>query len=165
MYTVNPTLFLNLRYGLNRRKVVRTPFSTGFDFTQLGFPAVIKPVAQLQALEFPRFDVNSFSSLGQETFNDLVIAPTTHSFDTNVTKILARHTFKFGTDIRREALDVLNPPNPTGSFTINTTGTNSLTATGGNAVASLLLGQVNAFTIDIQRQLLQERAHIAELAA
>ena len=34
--------------------------------------------------------------------------------------------------------------------------------TSGNAVASLLLGQVNAFTFDIQNQVLQERAHIAE---
>ena len=32
----------------------------------------------------------------------------------------------------------------------------------GNALASLLLGQVNAFTFDIQKQVLQERAHIAE---
>jgi len=34
--------------------------------------------------------------------------------------------------------------------------------TAGNAVASLLLGQVNAFSIDIQKQALQARAHIAE---
>jgi hypothetical protein len=32
----------------------------------------------------------------------------------------------------------------------------------GNALASLLLGQVNAFTIDIQKQVIQPRAHIAE---
>ena len=68
-----------------------------------------------------------------------------------------------GTDIRREALDVLNPPNPTGSFGFNTTGTNSPAVSGsGNALASLLLGQVNAFTIDIQKNVIQPRAHIAE---
>jgi hypothetical protein len=83
-------------------------------------------------------------------------------FTTSVTEYLdtfsmvrGRHTIKFGTDIRREALDVVNPPNPTGSFTFNTSGT-------GNSVASLLLGQVNAFSIDIQNQALLERAHIAE---
>jgi TonB dependent receptor len=69
--------------------------------------------------------------------------------------VRGRHTIKFGVDLRREALDVTNPPNPTGAFTINTSGT-------GNAIASLLLGQVNAFTIDIQKKVLQERAHIAE---
>lgn len=90
-------------------------------------------------------------------------------FTTSVTEYLdtlsmvrGRHTIKFGFDIRREALDVLNPPNPTGSFTVNTTGTNSSSGTGGNALASLLLGQVNAFSIDIQSKTIQERAHIAE---
>ena len=74
-----------------------------------------------------------------------------------------RHTLKFGADIRREALDALNPPNPTGSFAFTTTGTNRSTVTGsGNALASLLLGQVNAFTIDIQKSVIQPRAHIAE---
>src|SRR6185312_4012895 len=38
----------------------------------------------------------------------------------------------------------------------------SSTATGGNALASMLLGQVNAFSIDIQKTMLRERAHIAE---
>ena len=35
-------------------------------------------------------------------------------------------------------------------------------AVSGNALASLLLGQVNAFTIDIQQHAIQPRAHIAE---
>ena len=84
LYTINPTLFVNVRYGLNRKTNVRTPFSTGFDFTQLGFSPNIKAVAD--ALEFPRFDINGLSSLGQETFNDLVILQTTHTFNANVTK-------------------------------------------------------------------------------
>src|SRR6185369_1645830 len=42
-------------------------------------------------------------------------------------------------------------------------GTNSSAITGsGNALASLLLGQVNAFTIDVQKNVIQPRAHIAE---
>jgi hypothetical protein len=57
-------------------------------------------------------------------------------------------------DLRHQTLDVLNPQNPTGSFTFN--------ALTGNAVASLLLGQVSDFTIDIQQDTLQERANIAE---
>lgn len=43
-------------------------------------------------------------------------------------------------------------------FAFNTAGT-------GNSLASLLLGQVDAFGIDIQAQALQERAHIAEFFA
>src|SRR5207249_4143734 len=91
-------------------------------------------------------------------------------FTTSITELLntvtivrGRHTIKFGTDIRREALDVLNPANPTGAFSFTTTGTNNpAVANSGNAFASLLLGQVNSFTIDIQNHVIQERAHIAE---
>ena len=39
--------------------------------------------------------------------------------------VRGRHTIKFGTDIRREALDIVNPANPTGSYAFTTTGTNS----------------------------------------
>jgi hypothetical protein len=46
-----------------------------------------------------------------------------------------RHKVKFGTDIRREALDNLTPPNPTGFYAFTTTGTN-LSASRG-AVAPL----------------------------
>ena len=59
-----------------------------------------------------------------------------------------RHTFRFGTDLRREAMDIVNPANPTGSYAFTTTGTDSSTGAGGSALASLLLGQVNAFSID-----------------
>ena len=38
-------------------------------------------------------------------------------------RVHGRHTIKFGTDIRREALDILTPPNPTGSYGFTTTGT------------------------------------------
>jgi hypothetical protein len=69
-------------------------------------------------------------------------------------------------DIRRESLDVVQPPNPAGSYTFNTTGTNKLGVAGsGNSLASFLLGQVGAFSIDVQRRQLQERANIAEFFA
>ena len=144
VYTVNPTFFLNVRYGLNRRLVKHSPFSTGFDITQLGFPAPVKQVAALQALEFPRIDVNSLSSLGQATFTDLIIAPTTHSFDTNVTKILSRHTLKFGTDYRKLMLNFLQFGQPSGQYSSTQLWTqldpNQGSSTAGFGLASLLIG-------------------------
>src|ERR1019366_27260 len=110
----------------------------------------------------PIFTVTGFQQIGPTTAAN-------SNFETSVTEYLdtlswvhGRHTFKFGTDLRREALDIVGPPNPTGSYAFTTTGTNSATGTGGNALASLMLGQVNAFSIDIQKQALRERAHIAE---
>ena len=141
-YTVDPTLIVTLRYGLNRRTAKRTPFSTGFDFTQLGFPASLKSVAD--ALEFPRFDINGVSSLGQENFNDLVIAPTTHSFNTNVTKTLTQHTLKFGMDYRKLMLNFLQLSQPSGQYSFNQGWTqrdpNQASGTAGFGLASLLIG-------------------------
>ncbi|MBO0719837.1 MAG: TonB-dependent receptor [Blastocatellia bacterium] len=149
VYTVSPTLFLNARYGFNRRTAKRTPFSAGFDITQLGFPAAIKQVAQ--AGEFPRFDVSGFSSLGQETFNDLVIAPTTHSFNVNVTKTLPRHTFKLGMDYRKLMLNFLQLGQPSGQYSFQPTWTqrdpNQGSNTEGFALASLLIGVPNSGVI------------------
>jgi carboxypeptidase family protein/TonB-dependent receptor-like protein len=149
VFTVNPTLFLNARYGLSRRTSKRTPFSAGFDFTQLGFPSTLKSVAD--ALEFPRFDVNGLSSLGQETFNDLVIAPTTHSFNTNVTKLLSRHTFKFGMDYRKLMLNFLQLSQPSGQYSFQPLWTqrdpNQGSSTAGFGLASMLLGVPNNGTL------------------
>ena len=142
LYTFNPTLFLNVRYGLGRRTAKRIPFSTGFDFTQLGFPTALKTVAD--ALEFPRFDINGVSSLGQETFNDLIIAPTTHSFNVNVTKTFTRHTFKFGMDYRKLMLNFTQLSQPAGQYTFNQSWTqrvfNSGSGTAGFGFATFLLG-------------------------
>jgi hypothetical protein len=114
-----------------------------------------RDLKQTSASILPTYIVAGFQQIGP--------TPAANSkFTTSVTEILdtftlvrGSHTIKFGADIRREALDVLGPPNPRGAFAFTAAGS-------GNALASLLLGQVNAFTIDIQKQLIQPRAHIAE---
>ncbi|MFN0120814.1 MAG: TonB-dependent receptor domain-containing protein, partial [Blastocatellia bacterium] len=149
LYTVNPTLFLNVRYGLNRRTSVRTPFSTGYDFTKLGFSPAIKGIAD--ALEFPRFDVNALSSLGQETFNDLGIYQTTHTFNTNVTKTFTRHTIKAGMDYRKLMINFLQLGQPSGQYSFNQAWTqrdpNQGATTAGFGLASLLIGTPASGTV------------------
>ncbi len=157
-WSISPNLLNQLRLGYTQRRSNQSGPTNG-------------------GITVPGLPVNSFSS-ALPTFNVIgyqqIGAPAgaNSRFRTSVTEyvdtlLLARgnHTFQFGTDIRREALNVLQPPNPAGAFTFNTVGTNRSGSVGGNAVASFLLGQVSAFTIDIQRQQLQERAHIAEFFA
>jgi hypothetical protein len=154
--TLSPTALNQFRFGYSRRDLNQTSLQNG-------------------GINIPGLPSNSFSSvLPIFTVTGLQqIGPTAaanSNFTTSITEYLdtftlmrRRHTIKFGFDIRREALDILNPPNPTGSFAFTTTGTNNTSVTGsGNALASLLLGQVNAFTIDIQKNVIQPRAHIAE---
>jgi len=114
-----------------------------------------RDLKQTSASLLPTYTIAGFQQIGP--------TPAANSkFTTSVTEILdtftlvrGSHTIKFGADIRREALDVLGPPNPAGAFSFTAAGS-------GNALASFLLGQVNAFTIDIQKQVIQPRAHIAE---
>jgi len=136
------------RFGYTRRDLNQTSLQNG-GIAVPGLPA------NSFASVLPIFAVAGYQQIGPTSgANDKFTTSVTEYLDT-FSMIRGRHTIKFGTDMRREALNVLNPPNPAGSFTFNTSGT-------GNSVASLLLGQVNAFTIDIQNQALLERAHIGE---
>jgi hypothetical protein len=68
------------------------------------------------------------------------------------------HSLKFGAELRREKLDVLQPPNPRGDYQF----TAALT---GNSFASFLLGAVQSYSLDAQAGTLEPRAHIAEFFA
>jgi hypothetical protein len=154
-WTLSPMDLNQARFGYTRRGLDQSALHNG----GFGMPGI--PSNSFSSV-LPTISVAGFQQIGPT-------AAANSNFDTSVSEFLdtfsmvrGRHTIKFGIDFRREALDILNPPNPAGSFTVNTTGSNSSSATGGNAIASLLLGQVNAFSIDIQRQVIEERAHFIE---
>lgn len=142
-YTLGATWILNVRYGLNRRFVDRLPISAGFDLSSLGFPSNV--IQQADAFEFPRVNVQNFQSLGQNTFTDLVIAPTTHSFNVNATKVWGGHTMKIGSDYRKFFLNFTQLFYPSGQFAFNNAqwtqrNPNVASGTQGFALASMLLG-------------------------
>jgi hypothetical protein len=154
-WTIAPNVLNQARFGYSRRGLEQDSLQNG----TIRIPGI--PENSFDSV-LPTFVVAGFQQIGPT-------AAANSTFSTSVTEYLdtlswvrGRHTIKLGADIRREALDVLNPPNPAGQFTFNTTGTNSSSAGSGNAVASLLLGQVNSFSIDLQRNVIQQRAHIAE---
>ena len=135
---------LNVRYGLNRRLVDRLPLSAGFDLAEPGLSderASTRPTR----FEFPRVNVQNFQSLGQNTFTDLVIAPTTHSFNANATKVWGAHTLKMGADYRKFLLNFTQLFFPSGQFSFNNAqwtqrNPNVTSGTQGAALASMLLG-------------------------
>ncbi len=155
-WTLSPNALNQFRVGYSRRDLNQTSLQNG-GVTIPGLPA------NSFGSVLPIFTVTGLQQIGPTTAaNSNFTTSVTEYLDT-FTLVHGRHTLKFGIDIRREALDVLNPPNPTGSFAFTSTGTNATGITGsGNALASLLIGQVNAFTIDIQKSVIQPRAHIAE---
>ena len=155
-WVASATTLNQFRVGYSRRDFNQTSLQEG-GITVPGLPA------NSFGSVLPIFTIAGLQQIGPT-------AAANSNFTTSIAEILdtftvlrGRHTIEFGVDLRREALDALNPPNPTGSFDFTTTGSNSSSVSGsGNALASLLLGQVGAFSIDVQRKVIQPRAHIAE---
>jgi hypothetical protein len=154
-WTLSPSTLNQARFGYTRRDVNQTSLQNG---------GITIPGAPQSAFSstLPIFTVTGYQQIGPTTAANSNFTTSVTEFLDTFSIVRRRHTFKFGVDLRREALDIVNPANPTGSYAFTTTGTDSSTGTNGNALGSLLLGQVNAFSIDIQNKALQERAHIAE---
>ena len=166
-----PDLLNELRFGYTGRSVKRRSTALIGDNTDL-----LRGVPESAAFRsgLPLITIAGFQQLGSNT-------NTATDFSTDVTEIYdavsyqrGRHSFKFGGDFRRQRLDVLQPPSPTGQFTFNQVLTNSTGASGapsglasltGNAFASFLLGQVQNFSIDLQPEILRPRAKFLELFA
>jgi Carboxypeptidase regulatory-like domain/TonB dependent receptor len=150
------------RFGYTRRALNRSgAFLPGTASAVLGIPGIPTNASFNNAL--PVFAIAGLTQLGP--------SPSTFSnFSTNVTQVFdmisrvqGRHALKAGIDLRWEHLDAVQPPNPTGNFAFSTLFTNQGGVTNsGNALASFLLGQVNTFSIDLQRSIIRPRAHIAE---
>lgn len=144
------------RFGHSRRALNQTTLQ-GSDVRIPGLPQ------NSFASVLPTFTITGLQQLGPAAGANSSLSTSVTEFLDTFTLVRGRHTFKAGADIRREALDVLSPPNPTGAFAFTTTGTNSpVVPQSGNALASFFLGQVDSFSLDIQRRVIQPRASVAE---
>jgi hypothetical protein len=97
--TKSATWFMNIRYGLSRTYRFSGILGLGFDPTTLGLPLYMKTNAD--QLSMPAFAPNGYSLIGNG--NAAGIGPTAleaHSLQVSNTKVLTRHTLKFGADIR-----------------------------------------------------------------
>ncbi len=158
-WTLSPSTLNQARFGYSRRDLNQASLQNG----GVSIPG-LPPNSFASVL--PVFTLAGFQQIGPTAAANTNFTTSITEYLDTFTMVRGRHTVKFGADIRREALDVLNPPNPTGAFSFSSTGTNNPSVAGsGNALASLLLGQVNAFSIDVQPRPIQPRAHIAEFFA
>jgi hypothetical protein len=161
-HSFNPRTVNEARFGYTRRALNRAGVAVaGSASAELGIPGIPSNAAFNSAL--PVFAIAGITQLGS--------SPSTFSnFSTNVTQVFdmvsrvqGKHALKAGIDLRWEHLDAVQPPNPAGNFGFSTLFTNQAGVTAsGNALASFLLGQVNAFSIDLQNSTIRPRAHIAE---
>ena len=168
-WTLTPSRANQVRFGFTRRGFTRNSLRTGQSASlSSGIPGI---PASAFADTLPTYDVVGFQSLGPPANGNAYFTTSVTQLLDQFTWIKGRHGVKFGTDIRLQRLDVLQPPSPTGNFQFSSVLTAGLSAAGtplastGHAVASFLTGQVQQFQIDLQQETLKPRASIAEFYA
>ena len=165
-WTISSNKVNQFRFGYTRRAFDRDSVRGGVPASVASGIPNIPSSAFTDA--FPAINVVGFQQLGPTSSSNADFSTSVTQFIDNFSWARGRHSMKIGTDIRLEHLDVLQPNNPTGLFEFTSILTSGLSSTGaitsdtGNAVASLLLGQVQTFSIDVQNEVLKPRAKIAE---
>lgn len=122
-YTISPTMINEARLGFNRRRGTVFPVTLNGDWAkQLGIPNV-------SGATFPNFQAcnNQSNCTGGTTFfrQDALSASQEvgedFTFQNNMTKIINRHTVKFGYETIRTRFNSLAPALPSGSYRFGAT--------------------------------------------
>ncbi len=115
VYTATPTLLFNSRLNWNRFHEGNSKPSSGFDSTSLGLPFYI--ASNSAQLVFPNILFGTYTGFGTNG-GDLTPFDTYQIFE-SATKILSKHTLKFGGDIRKQIESSNSFGNTSGSFNFN----------------------------------------------
>ncbi|MBI3210940.1 MAG: TonB-dependent receptor [Candidatus Solibacter usitatus] len=130
-YTFSPTLISEFRLGYNRRHETKDPISYGQGFAaQLGMP-------NAGATTFPRF-VTGYNGGPGGRFQNI---SEDNTLQENLTKVVSRHTLKFGYEMVRTRYNALAEALPSGIYNMGGTEL-PFTPNTGNTFASFLLGNV-----------------------
>lgn len=150
VYTFSPTTLLDLRAGFARfTEQNKRPSDGNFDPASLGWSSQV--VSLFGGSKYlPRFNIDSFSQLG-DTAGDYT-AFNIYSFQPTLTKIMGRHSLRFGYDFRAYRENSYSPGSKAGSYTFNTDFTRATDTASGQfsqGLAAFLLGQPTGGNIDI----------------
>jgi hypothetical protein len=135
-HTFGPTLLNELRLGYGVRVSTIAPPSAGGDWAQkLGIPNV-------GGENFPGFGQYGIGpGAYQKDVNEDV------TFQNNVTKVMSRHTIKFGYELIRTRENHVDQVLPSGNYSFTTGGSGlPFTPNTGNSFASFVLGSVSSAT-------------------
>ncbi len=150
VYTLTPTFIVNTRVNWTRFVEPQRNFSLGFDSTTLGLPASLAQNATRRIL--PRIRFSRFTGVGDS-------GGTEFPYDNfqifeSFTKILGRHSLKFGADLRQLRESQISFGLSNGDFAFGTNWTqgpldNSPSAPLGQDLAAFLLGLPTGGSFDI----------------
>jgi hypothetical protein len=148
-HTFNPSFLLNLTYGYTRRfsytAGVAADFPSFNPVTTLGLPQYMLASGFIAT---PNIQIGngyqnvSSQALGSQTYSILKYPLDTHDLLAGFDKVAGKHEFKFGYEGRMHRISFLQVGLPEGQFSFNLTGTSQTPAsgTGGDALASMLVG-------------------------
>ncbi len=107
-WTASSTTLNQARLGWTRRDVNQASLQNG-GIAIPGAPASTFPST------LPIFTVTGLQQIGPAAAANAKFTTWVTEFLDTFSMVRGRHTIKLGTDLRREALDIVNPANPTGS--------------------------------------------------
>jgi len=142
-HVFSPTFLIDARMGFTRfamRNVDSTAPTTGPGLGQLlGVP---NSNQEPESLGFPIFVINGYTGIGGPTAIPTIRYENTFNPVTNFTKMLGRHTLKWGASLVRRQIIDFQDNSGNGTYTFDSTFNNNPNSAGntGNAMADFLLG-------------------------
>lgn len=149
-FTLSPDLLLTFNYGYARWYQIRQTRSYGFDSASVGFPSSL--TSHIQVPMFPTLKMVGYGNMSGQSY--LSNGNDSHAWLASLTWIHGRHTLVFGTDVRLHFINIFNALASSGTYSFTrapTQGPNpvSVSATAGDAMASLLLGAGSGGSVPI----------------
>ncbi len=153
VYTISPTFLMNSRVNWTRFVEPLTNFSLGYDSTSLGLPSYLSANAPRKVLPRISFaSTSSFTALGDTGGTELPLD--IFQIYESFTKILGKHSLKFGTDLRQYRESQLSAGYSNGTFVFGNNWTNgpfdnSAAAPIGQDFAAFLMGMPTSGQYDL----------------
>jgi hypothetical protein len=98
VYTLSPTMFLNVRYGFTRYLNDVRPDSLGYDLASLGFPSSLVNQLDGSLVAIPEIQIQAMQTLSQGSGYDS--ATNYHTITGSITSIRGNHSLRYGGEFR-----------------------------------------------------------------
>ena len=149
-HVFKPELINEFRLGYNRINAQRLQLNANTNVS--GDPSINFPGVPFEPGigGLPQLTFNDVSQLGSPTFLPSKELQNSYTLSENLTWVHGRHTWKYGTEIRREEFTIFQPAAPRGTLDFGSTLTDNPSAigTGGTGFASFMAGLTDGGSIN-----------------
>lgn len=100
VFVLNPSLLLNLRYGLTNQEFPERRVTSGYNLSSLNFSPSLTGLIDSSLATVPRVGIPGYSTLSPWESGDGTNSSLTHMISATTTKLAGAHNIKFGADLR-----------------------------------------------------------------